>query len=124
MGSINPISGRNPPFFLVAAKKSPLQETAKKVNQLAIDLNKNWDQLAPDEIENKIKEMKQLKVSTPKLDRLIFQSAYPISRDLVAFAKIIKGQANEMLKSHSTEGFKELNEIQQHEVMRQARGGA
>lgn len=123
MGSINPISGRNPPNFPVAAKKTPLLETAKKVNQLAVDLNKNWDQLAPDEIDQKIYEMTQFNVSNPKVDRLIFQSEYPLGRDLVAFAKTIRGKASEMLKRNSTESFKELNAVQQHEVMRQARGG-
>jgi len=111
---------------------------AEDLSSKVLSLRNDWDELAPEEIAEKLSELgNRISLLTPeeKADPAIqktlsvfqkseFDYVFPLSRDFIPFAENIHEMAHEILKNQTIEPFKELNPTQQWQVMDTARRGA
>jgi len=126
VGSINPISNQDCPKFGGVQKKITLSTTASKVNQLIIDLKKNWSNLSYDQIADKLIEVQDLGTKSPsalkKIQNLHFNHQFPIESDRKDFACEIRKLAERILRTDSVDHLSTLDLVQQKEIIQFARG--
>ncbi|PIS02380.1 MAG: hypothetical protein COT85_05120 [Chlamydiae bacterium CG10_big_fil_rev_8_21_14_0_10_42_34] len=109
----------------------------KSASDLFKKITRQWNSLAPEEQAEQIIDLQGkvalLEGTSPAIEKikkqvehLHFQFVFPValelSQETISFAKEVARIANQVIKTNSSGPFTSLNQMQQKEVMRYARG--
>lgn len=131
---------------IVPSKKASLQGRPVTVLQEATELSQrirsDWDQLAPEELaekiielENKVSRVKEPSAALDKVkktaEHLHFRFVFPIAMEIETaekaisanFAKTVYKAAGDVFKTQTLTAFTDLSQVQKREILRYAVGG-
>ncbi len=104
-------------------------EIVSKIKTLTDSIRRNWDQMAPSALAEKIIEVEDLvaKTNLPALakareevKKFHFNFVFPITRDFQGFSKRIEKLADKILKEGTFRLFAGLSATQQKEITRES----